>query len=53
MPRIEMSPAEYEHVTVTLEGAIEEFNELMREHEYFVTELPDRLATCLEIVTRE
>ena len=47
-----LSKAEFEHFKVTLEGAIEEFEELMKEHDYYVTELPDRLATCREIIGR-
>ena len=50
--QLTLTAAEFEHLTVTLEGAIEEFEELMREHDYFVTELSDRLSTCLEIVER-
>ena len=50
--KLTFTKPEFEHLTVSLEGAIEEFNELMREHEYYVTELPDRLLTCLEIVKR-
>jgi hypothetical protein len=49
---LELSKAEFEHIKVTLEGAAEEFEELMREHDYFTTEMPDRLASCLEIVGR-
>ena len=49
---LELTKPEYEHFRVTLEGAVEEFNELMKEHDYYVTELPDRLLTCLEILSR-
>jgi hypothetical protein len=52
MPKLEMTKQEFEHIRVTLEGAVEEFEELMKEHDYYVTELSDRLATCLEIFTR-
>lgn len=37
---------------VTLEGAAEELEDLMKEHDYYTTELPDRLQTCLEILGR-
>lgn len=49
---LELSKSEYEHIKVTLEGAVEEFTELMHEHEYFVTALTERLVTCLEILER-
>lgn len=50
--RLDLTKPEYEHFRVTLEGAVEEFEQLMKEHDYFVTELPDRLLTCLEILKR-
>lgn len=50
--KLQLSKPEFEHFTVSLEGAIEEFEALMAEHDYYVTELPDRLRTCLEIVGR-
>lgn len=50
--KLELTAPEFEHIKVTLEGAIEEFEILMRETDHFVTELPDRLATCLEIIGR-
>ena len=49
---LKITKPEFEHLKVSLEGAIEEFDELMRTHEYYVTELPDRLLTCLEIIKR-
>jgi hypothetical protein len=52
MPKLTLTKPELEHLKVTLEGAQEEFEELMKEHDYFTTELTDRLATCLEIVGR-
>jgi hypothetical protein len=52
MMKLNLTKPEYEHFRVTLEGAIEEFEMLMKEHEYYTTELSDRLATCLEILER-
>lgn len=50
--QLTLTEAEYQHLTVTLEGVIEEFEELMKEHDYYVTELASRAQTCLEIVER-
>ena len=47
-----LTAAEYEHLTVTLECVVEELEELMKEHEYYVTELSDRTRTCIEIIER-
>jgi hypothetical protein len=47
-----LTEAEFQHLRVTLEGAAEELDELMKEHDYYTTELPDRLQTCLEILGR-
>lgn len=50
--KLELTKPEFEHFRVTLEGAVGEFEELMRTHDYYTTELVDRLATCLEILKR-
>lgn len=50
--KLTLSAPELEHLKVTMEGAIEELEELMQTHEYYVTELTDRLTTCLEIIGR-
>lgn len=50
--KLELTKPEYEQFRVTLEGAVEEFEELMKTHDYYVTELSDRLLTCLEILKR-
>lgn len=47
-----LTEPEFQQIQVTLEGAVDEFNELMKTHEYYVTELADRLSTCLEIIGR-
>jgi hypothetical protein len=50
MKTITVTELEFEHFKVTLEGAIEEINDLMTEHDYYVTELSDRLQECLHII---
>lgn len=50
--KLELSEPEYQHITVTLEGAIEELEELMRDNDFYTTELTERLAQCLEILER-
>lgn len=50
--KLTITKPEYEHLKVSIEGAIEEFEELMRTHDYYTTELSDRLTTCLEIIKR-
>lgn len=50
--KLTLSAPELEHLKVTMEGCIEELEELMSTHDYYVTELTDRLATCLEILGR-
>jgi hypothetical protein len=45
-----LSKAEYEHFTTTLEGAIEEFEELENQHEWFSTNVVQRLEDCLELL---
>jgi hypothetical protein len=52
MKKLDLSDAEYEHCTTAVEGAIEEFEELETEVEWFVTETVDRLQVCLEILRR-
>lgn len=51
--RLNVTPAEYEQLTCDIENCIEEFEELSREVDWFVTDLPDRLRTCLEIIQRD
>lgn len=50
--RLNMTPAEYEQITCDIENSIEEFEELSREVDWFTTDMPDRLRTCLEIITK-
>lgn len=45
-----LNEAEYQHVKTTLEGALEEVELLMSDVDWYTTELPDRLITCLEIL---
>jgi hypothetical protein len=47
-----MSPAEFEQITCDLEGTIEELEMLSEDVDWYVTDLPDRLRICLEILTR-
>lgn len=51
--KIEMSQAEFEQITVDLEASIQELEILSDEVDWFVTDLPDRLRTALEILNRE
>lgn len=51
--KIEVSPAEFEQITVDVEAAIQELDILSDEIDWFVTDLPDRLRTVLEILNRE
>lgn len=50
MKTITVTELEYQHLLVTLEGCRDELEELMREFDHYVTELPDRLQACLEII---
>lgn len=52
MKQLELSNAEYEQITVDLENSIEEFTELSNTVEWFVTDMPERLQTCLAILRR-
>ena len=51
--KLEVSPAEFEQITVDVEAAIQELDILSEEIDWFVTDLPDRLRTALEIINRE
>jgi hypothetical protein len=44
---------EVTHLVSTLENCYEEFEELMRDREWFVTEVVDRIQTCLEILDKQ
>lgn len=48
--KLTLTPPEYEQLIVDLENAIEEFETLSREVDWFVTEMPDRLRTCIQII---
>lgn len=50
--QLEITPEEYEQITCDIECAIDELDTLSREVSYYVTDLPDRLRTLLEIVGR-
>lgn len=50
--RLILSNVEFEQLTVDVENAVAEFEELSREVSWFVTDMPDRLRTCLEIIKR-
>lgn len=52
MKQLDLTPAEYEQITVDLENAVEEFTELSNTVEWFVTDMPERLQTCLAILRR-
>lgn len=45
-----ITKAQIETLRTTLEGCAEELEELMRELEFYVTELPDRIEGCLMIL---
>lgn len=47
---IELTPAEYAHFEVTLEGIIEEVTDLCEQLDWYVSALPERAETCLEIL---
>jgi hypothetical protein len=49
---LRLTHPEYHSIILTLEGCIEELEILMREHDWYTTELPDRLQTCIEILER-
>ena len=44
---------EVQHLVSTLENCYEEFEQLMIDREWFVTEVVDRITTCLEILSRD
>jgi len=50
--RLELTKPEYEQLNVDIENAIEEFETLSKDVDWFVTDMPDRLRTCLEIIRR-
>lgn len=45
-----LSDAEYLMLENTLTGMQEELEELMKEIDWYTSELPDRVETCLEIL---
>ena len=45
-----LNEAEYQFMITTLQGCVEEFEELMKEVSWFTTEQQDRLVSCLEIM---
>ena len=45
-----LTPIEQQHLIDTLENCYEEFEQLMIDREWFVTEIVDRIETCLEIL---
>jgi len=51
--RLDITPAEFEQLTCDIENAIEEFEELSKEIDWFVSDMPDRLRTCLQIIKRD
>lgn len=51
--KIELTPAEYEQITCDIENCIEEFEELSRDIDWFTTDMPDRLRTCLQIIKKD
>lgn len=53
MPTIKISEAEWQQLTCDIECAIEELEELSSEVDWYVTDLPSRLQTALEILTPE
>lgn len=48
-----LSKNDLRHVRNALEDALEEFNELMNEKEWFVTYVTDKLESAIEIITEE
>lgn len=50
---ITLSAAEYEQITCDIENAVEEFEQLSSDLDYYVTDMPERLRTVLEIINRE
>jgi hypothetical protein len=50
--KLVLSTVEFEQITVDLENAVSEFETLSKEVDWFVTDMPDRLLTCLEIIKR-
>lgn len=47
---ITLTPAEYAHFEVTLEGIVSEVTELCEQLDWYVSALPERAETCLEIL---
>lgn len=52
MKQLNITPAEYEQLTVDVENARDEFIELSRTVDWFCTDMPERLETCLTILRR-
>lgn len=49
---LRLSTREWNQLTVDIENAIDELTELSANVEWFCTEMPERLLTCLEILSR-
>lgn len=49
---LQLGQDEYLELTTHIEGTIEELEELERNLDYFVSETPDRLRRCLDILDR-
>lgn len=52
MKRLDLTPAEYEQITVDIENAIEEFTELSKTVDWYCSDMPERLQTGLDIIRR-
>jgi hypothetical protein len=52
MKQLELSNAEYEQIIVDIENSRDEFTELSRTVDWFCTDMPERLDTCLAILRR-
>lgn len=47
-----ISTREFEQLTCDIECCIDELTELSKNVDWYTTDLPDRLLTCLEILSR-
>jgi hypothetical protein len=45
-----LSEAEFQRLVTTFQGAQEELEELIKEVDWYTSELPDRIDICLEIL---
>ena len=50
---IKLSDAEFQQITCDVENAVEEFEQLSSDLDFYVTDMPERLRTVLEILNRE